>query len=254
MLAALHSLSKHVIPWELSVRLRVEYCRLRIRDRISRAEVALDAGCGEGLFLDALGKYSTRFVGADISTQDLKFAHSRTRNQANSSLVRCDLKMLAFRDQTFDLVLCVGVLEHLRNPSLALGELCRVMRPGAVLVAELPWLLDLIYLHRGILLRLRSFLKRSNLRFLRRGGNRNSIMDEPEPCPWHQTYMTPMAWQRLVEDAGLKVVMKTGIILWPLPFYWVSKFAKLDAILQQRVPGIITSLLGYDFHLVAKRF
>ena len=41
---------------------------------------------------------------------------------------------LPFEDETFDVVLCINVLDHVQNPSAALKEIQRVLKKGDVLV------------------------------------------------------------------------------------------------------------------------
>jgi SAM-dependent methyltransferase len=48
----------------------------------------------------------------------------------------CDMGFLA--DGYFDMVFCSHTLEHLRNPELAVGEFCRVVRPGGSVWITVP--------------------------------------------------------------------------------------------------------------------
>ena len=52
---------------------------------------------------------------------------------------RYDVHDLKFPDHSFDVVVCVAVLEHVPWPQKAVDELHRVLRPGGVIWAELPW-------------------------------------------------------------------------------------------------------------------
>lgn len=54
--------------------------------------------------------------------------------------VRGDLLALPFRDGSVDTVVCTGVLEHVRDPVRAVRELWRVMKPGARLFVEVPFM------------------------------------------------------------------------------------------------------------------
>lgn len=45
-----------------------------------------------------------------------------------------DVHALPFEDSSFDIVLCVEVLEHLHTPQKALDEMRRVLRPGGTLL------------------------------------------------------------------------------------------------------------------------
>jgi SAM-dependent methyltransferase len=47
-----------------------------------------------------------------------------------AELLTMDARALAFRDQVFDLVYAMHVLEHVPDPSRALAEMARVLRPG----------------------------------------------------------------------------------------------------------------------------
>lgn len=49
-------------------------------------------------------------------------------------------KPLCFPDDSFDTVLASDVLEHLPDPSMALQEICRVLRPGGALITNTPFL------------------------------------------------------------------------------------------------------------------
>lgn len=51
-----------------------------------------------------------------------------------------DALALPFRDSSLDIVYCIAVLEHVRRPWVAAGEITRVLRPGGHVVLELPFL------------------------------------------------------------------------------------------------------------------
>lgn len=57
---------------------------------------------------------------------------------------------LPFADESFDLIWCSEVIEHLEDPAFALGELRRVTKPGGTLVLTTPnsyaWLFRFIAL------------------------------------------------------------------------------------------------------------
>src|SRR5690606_2282864 len=44
------------------------------------------------------------------------------------------------QDNAFDSILCTQVLEHVKNPFLAVGELHRVLKPGGKLFLTVPFL------------------------------------------------------------------------------------------------------------------
>ena len=52
--------------------------------------------------------------------------------------VRADITKLPFEDDSFDLVICSHVLEHVPDDRTAIGELFRVVRPRGTAVIQLP--------------------------------------------------------------------------------------------------------------------
>jgi len=93
----------------------------------------LDAGCGRGALARALltAYPSTVLTAMDLSPEMLAHAPEGVTRRRGS------IQSLPFEDGTFDVVYCVEALEHACNPEGAVGELCRVVRPGGrVLVVD----------------------------------------------------------------------------------------------------------------------
>ena len=53
--------------------------------------------------------------------------------------VQCDITLLDFPSETFDIVLCSHVLEHVPNDREAISELHRVLRPGGIAYIQVPY-------------------------------------------------------------------------------------------------------------------
>lgn len=51
-----------------------------------------------------------------------------------------DAHFLPFRNESFDIVYSIAVLEHVRKPWIVADEITRVLRPGGYVVLELPFL------------------------------------------------------------------------------------------------------------------
>lgn len=115
----------------------------RGRRRIIRAELdmlplpadasILDAGCGSGRTLEDLIAYG-HVSGIEISLEAVEVA--RARDCADVRVGR--LEQLPWDSDTFDLITCLDVLEHVADDRLALGELRRVCKPGGWLVMTVP--------------------------------------------------------------------------------------------------------------------
>ncbi len=50
-----------------------------------------------------------------------------------------DLLELTFDNNTFDLIICNHVLEHIEDDRKAMRELCRVLKPGKHAIVQVPW-------------------------------------------------------------------------------------------------------------------
>lgn len=101
-------------------------------------EAVLDAGCGEGESLERLARYLPGSVtGIDLNPESVEFTRRRI---PGGEFQVADLLGLPFPDDSFDLVFCLEVLEHIPEPAAALAELARVCRGDLVLsVPAEPW-------------------------------------------------------------------------------------------------------------------
>ena len=93
----------------------------------------LDVGCGTGgnfHFLDAYGQVE----GCDYSEEAIRFCHMRGTHPAQVA----SIYELPYEDESFDLVTCLDVIEHLRFDLPAFRELNRVLKKGGYLLATLP--------------------------------------------------------------------------------------------------------------------
>ncbi len=100
----------------------------KIRRTIDRFDVnnILDVGCGEGITIKNIRMSNhVHVVGLDISDEFLKTAKKINHDV---DFIKGDIYDLPFGDDSFDLVICTEVLEHLINPEKALKELKRVSR------------------------------------------------------------------------------------------------------------------------------
>lgn len=75
------------------------------------AKTILDVGCGKGGPMAFIrGRRQVYAVGMDIFEPYLRECQ---RRKSHDALVRCDVRQAPFRPKSFDVVLCMEVLEHL---------------------------------------------------------------------------------------------------------------------------------------------
>ena len=103
-----------------------------------RPASTLDAGCGEGETLVRLGPLlGERIAAVDLSAYSVGRAAERLPAVDTQVASVTDLP---FADSSFDLVLCLEVLEHLDDPAAAVRELARVAAAGVVVSVPFePW-------------------------------------------------------------------------------------------------------------------
>ncbi len=92
----------------------------------------LDVGCGEGFTLFRLetNKIGEILEGVDNSDDALAFAR---KLHPSFNTKKGDIYELPYQDNSFDLLICTEVLEHLINPDKALLELKRVTNKYLIL-------------------------------------------------------------------------------------------------------------------------
>lgn len=96
----------------------------------------LDVGSASGWFLSNIKKKfpKSKCVGVDKYKEAIIFGNKKYKNL---NLVFGDAQNLPFKDNSFDLVICAEVLEHVNNPSKVLSEIYRVLTPGGLAVIEM---------------------------------------------------------------------------------------------------------------------
>lgn len=93
----------------------------------------LDLGCGTGQTALSLEKFGVVY-GTDRSFSALKYSFQNGLNK----VVESDSYHLPFKENTFDLVTMLDVLEHVKNDLRALKELKRVLKKNSMILITVP--------------------------------------------------------------------------------------------------------------------
>lgn len=98
----------------------------------------LDVGCGSGSNLDFLSQFGEVY-GIDKLDLAIKYCKEKGHKKVKIS----DACNLLFKDEVFDMVTFLDVLEHLKDDGKAVKEAGRVLKKGGkiiVTVPALPWI------------------------------------------------------------------------------------------------------------------
>ncbi len=107
----------------------------------------LDIGCGEGRHTAGACRFKGVFcTGADISHKSLLKAQEKLElnrqffplDGAIGAFSAADITELPFENNSFDIVICSEVLEHIPMDNEALNEIMRVLKPEGILAVSVP--------------------------------------------------------------------------------------------------------------------
>jgi SAM-dependent methyltransferase len=93
----------------------------------------LDAGCGSGRNMVDLARRGA-VTGIELSDASVALA----RERATGDVVAGSVLQMPFATDSFDLAVCLDVIEHLEDDLGALRELRRVVAPGGALLVTVP--------------------------------------------------------------------------------------------------------------------
>lgn len=102
---------------------------------VVRGKTVLEAGCGAGRFTEILLQSGARVVAADLSTAvEANFANCGAA--PGYFVCQADIRQLPVAPHSFDVVVCLGVVQHTPMPEETLGALAGYVKPGGLLVVD----------------------------------------------------------------------------------------------------------------------
>ena len=176
------------------------FLRLRvagIRKREPGPGSLLDVGCGRGNLLEMFQRRGWRVLGTQVSRTAAGAARRR-----GVEVLRGELPEMELPPGTFDVVTFFHVLEHLDRPERYLRKAAELLRPGGLLVVEVP-----------------NFAS-PGFRIL---GARNFCLDYPN----HLVFFTPSSLRGLLVRSGFSIVGMSHFSLEYSPFTTLQNLLNL---------------------------
>lgn len=115
------------------------------RDRLERSlggsldvvkgRTVLEAGCGAGRFTEQLLGAGANVFACDMSTA-VEANRENCAGSENYFVCQADLLQLPIRQGSFDVVVCLGVIQHTPDPEQTIAQLAAYVTPGGLLVID----------------------------------------------------------------------------------------------------------------------
>jgi ubiquinone/menaquinone biosynthesis C-methylase UbiE len=94
----------------------------------------LEVGCGPGLMVDYFLQRRADYQGVDLSSGMIAECRAKFKGLPTANFSVGDVQQLDYPDSSFDIVLCLGVLEYVPSESQAVQEIARVLKPEGTFI------------------------------------------------------------------------------------------------------------------------
>lgn len=101
----------------------------------------LDIGCGPGVMTREFLDKGFRVSSTDISPEMIIKAKESLKNHPKSnnlSFAVCEVENLKYEEFSFDVIICIGVIEYLDDYHIALKKISKYLKKGGVAIISAP--------------------------------------------------------------------------------------------------------------------
>lgn len=167
---------------------------------------ALDVGCGSGRWSRYLATRVKNVEAIDPSDAWAVAQHG-CQDLNNVRVSKASVTSIPFKENSFDLVICLGVLHHVPDTQAALSEVCKAIKPGGRIVLYLYYNLEQRSGVTKALLGMVNTLRKGICRLPH--GLRNAVCD----------LLAVVVYLPLVTLARLGKKLGANVEGWPLSYY-----------------------------------
>jgi len=184
----------------------------------------LDVACGPGHFLLVAHKLGYELHGVDISPVTIEDA----KKTVAGDLIVAQAEHLPYRANQFDLVTCIGSLEHFMDQDKALQEMGRVLKKDGKLFIYVPNLFFIAHVLYGWLY---------------------GVQPSEGGQDFSEHFYTAKGWRQLIERNGFKITKfaKFNDVFAAKRVNWLVKI-----FYQTFLRHIMPTNLSYSFMIVAR--
>ncbi|MBK1612809.1 bifunctional 3-demethylubiquinol 3-O-methyltransferase/2-polyprenyl-6-hydroxyphenol methylase [Rubrivivax gelatinosus] len=187
-----------------------------------RGKTVLDVGCGGGVLSESMARRASHVTGIDLSTKALGVArlHALESELLNLEYREIAAEALAAeRPQSFDVVTCMEMLEHVPDPASVVDACTRLAKPGG-------WVFF-------------STLNRNPKAFLFAIVGAEYVLKLlPRGTHEYERFIRPSELARWCRDAGLSPAGSRGLQYNPLTKrYWLSDDTSVNYLVAARKPA-----------------
>ncbi len=151
-----------------------------------KSKKILDVACGTGEFLKEAKNRGMDIYGVDISD----YAIQDAKKHIQGKFFVGSGEELPFKKDEFDLVTCIGSLEHFASQQKGISEMARVIKKNGVLLIHVPNLMFLGHIYMTY---------------------RYGVMPSEGKQSFSEVFYTYEGWKKLLEENGLKVIACTVV-------------------------------------------
>ena len=98
----------------------------------------LDAGCGCGIFFYELQKMFSKLYGMDLRKDIAAVKKCLKKDNIESNIVNGDIYKIPYKDSSFDCVVSMSVLEHIKDLEEPVREIKRVLKENGSFICGFP--------------------------------------------------------------------------------------------------------------------
>lgn len=190
---------------------------------IFRCQKLLDVGCGKGDIFYFIRSKVSKIYGIDKSTEDLVQASERG---IVTRAVDLDRQNIPYEKDNFDIVTCLDVIEHIKDPIKLIKDIHRVLKNGGRLIVSSPNIRFSSHLNSLVL----------------KGRFPLTSVDKSAYDGGHIHYFTFNDLKQILLNNGFKIEHKEGIINKPkrgIKGRIAKKILGNKFMLEFRSPGIL---------------